>query len=88
MRLTKRIPARTKTLRIRWLRKDFCQNTPRFRAIRGTAADPMDACYWCKHKFDDGEMMALAAVEGGANKALCQQCAEEAEQNDNDSRTN
>jgi uncharacterized CHY-type Zn-finger protein len=51
--------------------------TPNFRRIRSGHKNPMDTCYWCKHAFEDGEMMALAHFVGKANKVLCQSCANE-----------
>jgi len=40
---------------------------------------PLDTCWWCKHKFKDGEMMGLAAVSGKLNKILCGSCIDTAE---------
>jgi hypothetical protein len=37
----------------------------------------MDCCYWCRHPFADGEMMALACFGGIGNKVLCQRCADD-----------
>lgn len=39
----------------------------------------MDSCFWCRHKFDDGENMNLAAREKGLNVLLCDSCTDEAE---------
>ena len=52
--------------------------SPQFRAIRSKARNPMDTCFWCRHKFEDGELMALACFEEKkGNKVLCQDCADE-----------
>jgi hypothetical protein len=51
--------------------------SPDFRRIRSGHRNPMDTCYWCKHPFADGEMMALAAFVEKGNKTLCQSCANE-----------
>ena len=79
MCLSRKVPARTKTLTAKWCRKEFLEMSPQYRAIRGTMRNKMDTCYWCKHKFQDGEMMALACFDGvkGGNKVLCQDCATE-----------
>lgn len=76
MILSKRIPARTKTFKASWCKKDFllCDNT--FRKIRSKSRNKMDCCFWCKKDFADGEMMALAhPADGGKNVVLCQDCA-------------
>ena len=78
MRLSKRIPARMKTVKLVWLKIDFLKMSPTYRRIRGKSSKPMDACYWCRHSFADGEMMALACVEGKGNQVFCQACAQAA----------
>lgn len=77
LKISKRVPARTKTLTALWCHKSFCEMTPRFRAILAKSRRPMNTCYWCKHKFEDGEMMALAAFEVVGNQTLCGKCADE-----------
>ena len=76
--LTKRIPARTKTVNFLWIKREFTEMSQRFREIRKKCHSKMDACWWCGHKFEDGEMMALAAVSGKLNKILCGSCADSA----------
>ena len=72
--LSKRIPARTKTLTATWCRQEWVRIDDTFRAIRERC--DRTSCYWCKHKFENGEMMALAAFEGKVgNRTLCQDCA-------------
>lgn len=53
---------------------------PRFREIREKAGDPKDShkCWWCKTKFADGDIMALAAQAGKGNVLLCGNCATKA----------
>ena len=51
----------------------MCQ---RFRDVRSKSKDPGDKCFWCKHKFEDGEMMALACFGTKGNHTLCQDCAD------------
>ena len=75
--LTKRVPARMKTVVALWCRKDFMEMSQRFREIRAKSRNPLDSCFWCQHKFNDGEMMALACFEEKGNKVLCQECAAE-----------
>ena len=77
--LSKRIPAHTKTITALWCKKDFMLMSERYREIRSKCRSPMDACYWCGHKFINGEMMALASFEEikVGNKTLCQNCAGE-----------
>ena len=77
LKLSKRVPARTKVLTALWCRRDFMEMSQQFRDIRSRARNPMDTCFWCRHKFKDGEMMALACFEGKGNKTLCQSCADE-----------
>ena len=75
--LTKKIPAHTKQVMARWCKKEFMEMSPEFRRIRGEK-DRMLHCYLCNHKFEDGEMMALASFVGkGGNRTLCQKCASE-----------
>ena len=76
MKLTKRISARKKTVQFNWCRKNWMEMNQKVRHIRAKSRDPMDVCFWCKHPFIDGEMMALAQPKG-KNKVLCQKCADE-----------
>jgi hypothetical protein len=75
--LTKLIPAHTKKLTALWCRKDFMAMSQQFRDIRSRSRNPMDACFWCKYQFKDGDMMALACFDTRGNKVLCQDCAGE-----------
>ena len=77
MTLSKRIPARTMTLNAKWCRKDFIEMDKRYREIRAKHRNKMDTCYWCHHKFEDGEQMSLACIEGVGNKVFCSDCADE-----------
>jgi len=74
MKLTRRVPARTETIRFDWCRKEFVEMSDCYRMIRSGCSKPMDACFWCKHKFVNGEMMALAHEASGRNRILCQDC--------------
>lgn len=81
LKLSRRIPARTKTLVATNIKKDFMKMSQEYRDIRSRLSKPMDTCYWCNHKFKDGEMMALIFIDRSGNKILCQSCATEMESN-------
>ncbi len=72
--LTKTIVSRKVTVTFAWCKKDFLIMSQSYRNLRAKCRNPMCSCYWCKHNFTDGEMMALAHVVGKGNKTLCQQC--------------
>lgn len=74
--LSKRVPARTKTEDITWVKRNFQEMSPRFREIREKVGDKFIGCFWCKHKFIDGEQMALAGRKGKLNGLMCQSCVE------------
>ena len=67
LQITKRIPARTVTLKALWCRKDFMLMSDRYREIRSRLSKPMDTCYMCRRKLENGEMMALACFHTGGN---------------------
>lgn len=75
MKLSRKIPARTETILFNWCKKDFLKMSQGYRNIRAKMSSKMDTCFWCKHRFKDGEMMALAQPKAGRNKVLCQKCA-------------
>jgi len=77
--ISRQIPTHTKTFTALWCKKNWVSMSQRYRAIRGRLSNPMDTCYWCRYKFADGDMMALACPSKGSNKVLCQQCAEQLE---------
>ncbi len=74
--LRRLIPAHNKTITALWCKKEFMRMSQTYRDVRSRSRNPMDSCYWCKHKFDDGEMMALACFNTRGNKTLCQHCAD------------
>lgn len=74
--LTKRVPARVVMKATLWCNKNFLAMSPGYRAARAKCRSPMDSCFWCKHEFTDGEMMALACFVKKGNKVLCQDCAD------------
>ena len=78
MKISKRIPARTKTLHDRWCHREWMKCDAEYRRIRDSLRKgSLQTCHWCKHKFKDGEQMALAVFEEVGNKVLCQTCAAE-----------
>lgn len=77
--LSRTIPSRKETVKFVWIRRPFLKMCQEFRDARKKMR-PMDSCFWCKHKFEDGEVMNLAAREKGANVLLCDKCADEAEE--------
>ena len=81
MKFTKVIPERKVVFEATALTKNFMMMTPRFRQIRSKSRKPMDKCYFCKHEFVDGEMMALAIATRG-NQVLCQSCASDLEKSE------
>ena len=75
--LSKRLPARTKTIVALWCKADFCVMDAEYRAIRAKHRKQFDTCFWCGHKIEDGEVIALACFVGHGNDVLCQPCAKE-----------
>ena len=78
-KLSRRIPAHTKTITVKWCAHEFATYDDTWRKIRGKSLSPMSICYWCKRSFDDGEVFALVCIEGRGNKVICEKCAESLE---------
>lgn len=76
--LTRQIPARTKVVQFTWVVKSFTTMSQTYRTIRAKARNKMISCFWCGHKFEDGESIALAAREKACNVTLCHGCADAA----------
>lgn len=77
--LSKVIPRHTHTVRFKWCKRDFMV-FGEFKAARTRQKLPIlqgGKCFWCHRPFGDSDMMALAGPEKGANKLLCQICAEQ-----------
>ena len=74
-KMLKPIPARRKTMKLNWCKKDWMTMTQQYRKIRSKMR-PMDTCKWCGHKFEDGEKFALANPTKGVNVVLCSACAD------------
>jgi hypothetical protein len=81
LKLTKTIPARTETLEILSVKRDWILMSKTFRGIRAKFSNRMDRCFWCEHVFEDEEAVALAITPKG-NKSLCQACAAAAEESE------
>ena len=78
MQLSRKVPARTKTIKFNWCNKDFTKMSPSFRRIRSGRRYEGFNCYWCKHEFIDGESMGLGSVIGKGNKMFCHDCCDKA----------
>jgi len=85
MKLTKRIPARTKTVEFKWAYKSFMQATEKYLYIRNglrySRKGTMTKCDWCKKPFEKDEWFAIAQTMPGSegpkrNWALCHDCAD------------
>lgn len=75
--ITKRIPARTKSIYAKWVKREFLVYGDNYRRARSGLRKKMDICHLCRRKFLDGEQFALACFEGVGNRVLCQPCADE-----------
>jgi hypothetical protein len=81
MKLSKKIPAKTKTVRFEWAYTHFLQFSENYVKARSRFRSKLDHCDWCKKKFEFGEWFALACPkprqEGPKrNWFLCHDCAE------------
>lgn len=76
MKLERIVPQHKKTASFLWVRSDFMPMSQKFRDIRESMREPRDShkCWWCKRKFEDGDMMGLAAQKAKGNVLLCQTC--------------
>jgi hypothetical protein len=86
MHLSKRIPARTKTVKFNWAYRNWMQCTEQHLAIRGKKKRrgkiSMISCDWCGREFEIGEWFGIAQPlrnqEGPSrNWALCNKCCED-----------
>ena len=65
----------TTKYRADWIRQEFLPYDETFRKARARMRTKMSSCFKCRHKFNDGEMMALASFGSKGNKVLCRNCA-------------
>jgi len=70
MKLSRCIPARTKTINFIWCKRDFTRMDESFKRIRPNKTQ----CQWCTYVFEDGDLLGLAAPVKGKNIILCQVC--------------
>jgi len=76
MKLSREVPRHIHTVIFKWCKPDFMPYCEKYRKPM-SGAKPPNTCFWCGHKFKDGEMMAFARRDTGVNKLLCQSCAAE-----------
>jgi len=84
MELTKIVPARRKTVKFLWCKKNYSTMGEGWREARKNMGKKLENCFWCNHKFDDGEKMHIACPEKATNKLLCGKCADELIDSDKD----
>ncbi len=79
MKLSKKIPARTKTIKINWCTKDWVVMSQKYRDIRNKYHNKKFGfyCDWCRHEFENGESMSIAQPVKGKNMILCSRCADD-----------
>ena len=77
MKLSKQIPARTKTIKFLWLIELPHPCSEQYRTIRRN--DRMCRCHWCSHEFAIGEKMWIGCIENTGNRMFCKDCAAKAE---------
>jgi hypothetical protein len=78
MKLSKIIPERVETIEFRWIRKDWL-TAKQFNDSRAMVNLSLTThCYWCNHKFEDDEYMAIGGAKRQVNRIICQSCADEA----------
>ena len=82
-KISRVIPARTETFEVLWLVREWMRMSQSYRNIRAKSRNPMGQCWWCRHKFKDGEMMALLGIKGKGNKVFCQGCVDEVVSDEN-----
>jgi hypothetical protein len=59
-----------------WINREFMECSEQYREIRSRFRNKLTSCIKCGHRYEDGEMMALACFEKHGNKTLCQSCAD------------
>ena len=77
--LSKVIPEHIITENFRWVNREFMVYSS-YKNIRKKFNLSIDnTCFWCSKKFEDNEMMVLAAREKKSNVLLCQKCMDKME---------
>ena len=77
MKLEKLVPAHKKTVAFSSCRRNAFVYDNVFIRVRSGSRNKLDKCFWCSHPFQIGESIALAIPAKGANKVLCNACATE-----------
>lgn len=79
--LSKVVPVHRMTVRFEWIKRDFMLHGF-YRGVREKRGMKINrSCWWCKEKFVDDQMMALAGIKGTGNKLICHPCADKASTN-------
>jgi len=78
--LSKVIPEHTMTENFRWVSREFMLFSKYVNVRKKCNLSIDNTCFWCKKKFEDSEMMALAAREKKENVLLCQKCVDKMEE--------
>lgn len=74
-RLERVVPRHKQSVVFRWIKRDW-MIFGAFKAARERMGlGVYGHCFWCKQPFAEIDMMALAQPEKGANRVLCQVCA-------------
>ena len=77
MELSKIIPKRKVTQKFRWVKHEWLFYKGFRLARERMEMSVQKGCWWCKSKFKDTDMLAIALAEKPANKnvLICQDCA-------------
>lgn len=75
----------TTTYTPEWIKKEFTVYGPEFRKARERQRKKYNRCFACNTPFQDGDVMALGGFGKHGNKALCQTCASDISQQEEDS---
>lgn len=65
----------TTTYTPEWIKKEFLVYGPEFKKARERLRTKYNHCFACNTPFQDGEAIALASFGKHGNKVLCQTCA-------------
>lgn len=74
----------TTTYTPEWIKKEFLVYGPEFRKARERSRKKYNHCFSCSTPFQDGDVMALGGFGKHGNKALCQTCAADLADDENE----
>lgn len=74
----------TTTYQPQFIKKSFLVYGPEFRKVRASMNRKYSRCFACNTPFKDGEPMSLVGFKGHANEMLCQTCAADISQQEED----